>query len=219
MTSEDSTTPRPRRGLSGKRQAILDGALKVFARDGYTRAGVDTISAEAGVSTRTIYNHFTDKAGLFLAVIQDSARQAADIQIAIIDRHLRKVVDVEADLIEFGRDWVTPRPDSAAHFSLVRQINAEVDHIPGEVMDAWRESGPRRVRRVLADHLRQLAERGVLHVDDPARAALHLLVLVSAGLPASPAGLSDETVTETVTAGVRTFLHGHLNHGGASGHE
>jgi len=33
-------------------------------RDGYTRASIDAISAEAGVSTRTIYNHFTDKAML-----------------------------------------------------------------------------------------------------------------------------------------------------------
>lgn len=117
MTRQNTTKPRPRGGLTGKRQAILDGALTVFARDGFTRASIDAISAEAGVSTRTIYNHFTDKAALFLAVIQESATRAADVQIAIIDRHLRKVTDVEADLIEFGLDWVTPRPDSAAHFS------------------------------------------------------------------------------------------------------
>ena len=47
---------------SDKRRAIIDGALAVFARDGYTRASIDAISAEAGVSTRTVYNHFTDKA-------------------------------------------------------------------------------------------------------------------------------------------------------------
>ncbi|WP_101790847.1 TetR/AcrR family transcriptional regulator [Nonomuraea indica] len=210
MTKEDGTTPRPRRGLTGKRQAILDGALTVFARDGYTRASIDAISAEAGVSTRTIYNHFADKAELFLAVIQESARQAADAQIAIIDRHLHKVTDVEADLIEFGRDWVTPRPDSAAHFSLVRQINAEAGHIPQEAVDAWQETGPRRVRRELAGHLQRLAKQGVLRIDDPDRAALHLLLLVSAGLPTVHASLSADMIDETVTAGVHTFLHGHL---------
>ncbi|MFI0418943.1 TetR/AcrR family transcriptional regulator [Spongiactinospora sp. 9N601] len=219
MTSEDSTTPRPRRAPSGKRQAILDGALTVFARDGYTRASVDAISAEAGVSTRTIYNHFTDKAELFLVVIQESAQQAADIQIAIIDRHLRKVTDVESDLIEFGRDWVTPRPGSAAHFSLVRQITAEAGHIPQEAIDAWQETGPRRVRRELAGHLRRLAKQSVLRVDDPDRAALHLLLLVSAGLPTHYATLPAEKITETVTAGVHTFLHGHRHRVGTPGHE
>ncbi|MEU7858414.1 TetR/AcrR family transcriptional regulator [Nonomuraea sp. NPDC049141] len=210
MTRENTTTPRPRGGLVGKRQAILDGALTVFARDGYTRASIDAISAEAGVSTRTIYNHFTDKAELFLAVIQESATRAADVQIAIIDRHLRKVTDLEADLIEFGRDWATPMPDSAAHFSMVGQINAEAGHIPQEAIDAWQETGPRRVRRELAGHLRQLADRGLLRIDDPDRAALHLLLLISAELPAHHAALSAEELTETVAAGIHTFLHGHL---------
>ncbi|MEQ4722438.1 TetR/AcrR family transcriptional regulator [Nonomuraea sp. B19D2] len=211
MTRENATTTRPRKGLSGKRQAILDGALTVFARDGYTRASIDAISAEAGVSTRTIYNHFADKAELFLAVIQESATRAADVQIATIERHLRKVTDVEADLIEFGRDWVTPRPNSAAHFSLIRQINAEVGHIPQEAIDAWQETGPRRVRGELAGHLRRLAEQGVLRIDHPDRAALHLMLLVSAGLPTHQATLSAEEITETVTAGVHAFLYGHLH--------
>jgi AcrR family transcriptional regulator len=214
MTRENTTKPRPRGGLVGKRQAILDGALAVFARDGYTRASIDAISAEAGVSTRTIYNHFTDKSGLFLAVIQESATQAADVQIAVIDRHLRKVTDLEADLVEFGLDWVTPRPDSAAHFSLVGQINAEAGHIPQEAIDAWQETGPRRVRRELAGHLRQLAERGLLRIDDPDRAALHLLLLISAGLPAHHAALSADELTATVTAGIHTFLYGHLRRDG-----
>ncbi len=142
--------------------------------------------------------------------IQDSATRAADVQIAVIDRHLRKVTDLEADLIEFGRDWVTPRPDSAAHFSLVGQINAEAGHIPQEAIDAWQETGPRRVRRKLAGHLRQVAERGLLRIDDPDRAALHLLVLISAGLPAHHAAPSADELTAAVTAGIHTFLHGHL---------
>ncbi|TDD41865.1 TetR/AcrR family transcriptional regulator [Nonomuraea terrae] len=210
MTRENGTTPRPRGGLAGKRQAILNGALTVFARDGYTRASIDAISAEAGVSTRTIYNHFADKTELFLTVIQESATRAADVQIAIIDRHLRKVTDLEADLIEFGRDWVTPRPDSAAHFSLVEQIKAEAGHIPQEAIDAWQETGPRRVRRELAGHLRRLADRGLLRIDDPDRAALHLLLLIAAELPAHQASLSPEELTETVPAGIHTFLYGHL---------
>lgn len=62
----------------------MAGALTVFARDGYMRASVDAIAAEAGVSTRTIYNHFQDKAQLFQTVIQESATRVAEAQIAII---------------------------------------------------------------------------------------------------------------------------------------
>jgi AcrR family transcriptional regulator len=92
---------------------VLSGGLTVFARDGYARASIDVIAAEAQVSSRTIYNHFQDKAGLFRAVIQDSAQRVAAAQLGIVDRYLRKVTDLEADLVEFGIAWRTPRPDTS----------------------------------------------------------------------------------------------------------
>ncbi|MFI6293198.1 TetR/AcrR family transcriptional regulator [Nonomuraea sp. NPDC050790] len=192
---------RPRGGLADKRRAILAGALTVFARDGYTRASVDAIAAAAGVSTRTIYNHFTDKAELFREVIQESAARAAEAQIDIIDRHLRKVTDLEADLVEFGLDLARPMGEEhAAHFALVRQVNAEAGHIPEAAVEAWKETGPRRVRRTLAGHLGRLAEQGLLRDGDRERAAVHLMLLVTAG---------DPPTEEDVVAGVRAFLHGH----------
>src|ERR1700716_94258 len=100
-TARANPRPRTHGGLADKRRAILTGALTVFARDGYTRASIDAISAEAGVSTRTIYNHFQDKAQLFETVIQESADRAAEAQIATIDRYFAKITDLEADLIEF----------------------------------------------------------------------------------------------------------------------
>jgi len=196
--------------LADKRRSILVGALIVFARDGYTRASIDAISAEAAVSTRTIYNHFTDKAELFGAVIQDSAARAADAQIAIIERYLHRVVDLEADLVEFGLALAGPvRNEHAAHFALVRQINAEVGHIPQEAIDAWQEIGPLRVRRVLAGRLRVLADRGLLRFEDPEQAALQLMRLIAAGNPSYRGAVpTEEEIAETVTAGVHTFLYG-----------
>ena len=65
---QTSTRLRP-----AKREAIEHAGLRVFARLGYTRASIDLISEEAGVSTRTIYNHFENKLGLFSAVLLASA--------------------------------------------------------------------------------------------------------------------------------------------------
>lgn len=208
MTSKDV---RPRGGLADKRRAILTGALTVFARDGYTRASIDAISAEAGVSTRTIYNHFEDKAQLFRTVIQESAALVAEAQIAIMDRYLSKVTDLEADLVEFGRAWVTPTPDHAEHSALVRQINAEAGHIPPAAIKAWQDAGPLRVRSQLAVRLGQLADRGLLDLDDADRAALHFSALiVAANLSFRGAARAEEEIAETVAAGVHAFLHGHL---------
>jgi len=201
--------------LADKRRAILAGALTVFARDGYTRASIDAISAEAGVSTRTIYNHFHDKAQLFETVIEESTRQVAEAQIAIIDRYLRKVTDLEADLIEFGQALATPLTDFGEHFALVRQIDAEAEHIPRAALDAWEEAGPRRVIRELGRRMRQLAEEGLLTIDDPDRAAVHFMLLVQGSIPFHHGigATRQAEINEVVIAGVRAFLHGYASLG------
>jgi AcrR family transcriptional regulator len=194
-----------------KRRAILAGALTVFARDGYTRASIDAIANTAGVSTRTIYNHFADKAELFQTVIQESATRAADAQITVIDRYLRKMTNLEADLIEFGCAFAAPATaEQSEHFALVRQINAEAGHIPQEAIDAWQETGPLRVRREVAGHLRRWTEQGLLLAEDPDRAAVHLLLLISTGNPSYRGAMpTEKQIAETVTSGVRAFLYGY----------
>lgn len=193
-----------------KRQAILAGALTVFARDGYSRTSIDAIAAEAAVSTRTIYNHFADKARLFHVLITESATRVAEAQIAIIDRYLHKVTNLEADLVEFARVWATPVPDHADHFALVRHISADAGHIPQAAIDAWLHAGPLRVRRALASRLQQLADQGLLRIDDPEWAAIHFVRLTTGGkrVPQATA-LTQQEITEMVTAGVHAFLHGY----------
>jgi AcrR family transcriptional regulator len=211
MTEQRSATAPAYRGQPDKRRAILAGALTVFARDGYTRASVDAIAAGAGVSTRTIYNHFGDKATVFHTLIEESATRVAEAQIAIIDRHLRKVTDLEADLIEFGEAWAEPVPGHAEHFALVRQINAEAGHIPQETIAAWQQAGPLRVRHELARYLQRIADRGLLRITDADRAALHLTVLISIANPSlTSVAPRPAEISATVAAGVRTFLYGHL---------
>lgn len=198
-------------GQPDKRRAIVNGALLLFARDGYMRASLDAIAAEAGVSNRTIYNHFADKAELFQTVIQESSQRVADTMVDIIDRHLGKIVDLEQDLIELGLAWLgVLTSDLAPHFALVRQVNAETEHIPPAAKEAWWEMGPGRVRRELADRLHQLADRGLLTIDDPARAAGHLMLLISADNLTENSALDDKTErVAMVSAGVRAFLYGY----------
>ena len=199
------------RGQPDKRRAIVNGALTLFARDGYTRASLDAIAAEAGVSNRTIYNHFNDKAELFQTVIQESSQRVADRLIDLVDRHLGKVVDLEEDLVALGLAWLgVLTSDLAPHFALVRQINAEVEHIPPVALTAWQEIGPNHVRHELANRLRQIADRHTLTIDDPALAAGHLMLLISADNLTDRSALHDKAeLTAMVSAGIRTFLYGY----------
>ncbi|MEU6233001.1 TetR/AcrR family transcriptional regulator [Kitasatospora sp. NPDC047058] len=210
MTSRQETPDRPRRGLTEKRQAITRAARTVFGRDGYTRASIDAIAAEAGVSTRTIYNHFAGKELLFQTVLQESAAQVGDAQLDIIERRLGKVTDLEEDLTAFAHAWASPLAEFADHFGLVRQINAEARHLPKAALDAWQEAGPRRVLAALGRRFGELAEEGWLTAPDPGRAATHFVLLTATEITqrsywgAYPLG-PDET-EEIVVAGVRAFL-------------
>ncbi|WP_245617467.1 TetR/AcrR family transcriptional regulator [Amycolatopsis taiwanensis] len=186
-----------------KQRALLDGALRLFARDGYTRAGIDALAAEAGVSSRTIYNHYGDKAALFRAVILDSSDRVAEHQIALADKLLGRVIDLESDLVEFGTRWAAHDPDTELHFALVRQIRADIDHIDPGTVAAWHQRGPLRVREALAAHLRRLSDRGLLAPDDPSMAALHLVQLTAGSVAAAGPDADRDAI---VRAGVGVFL-------------
>jgi AcrR family transcriptional regulator len=59
---------RPPRDVGG----ILEAAITVFAREGYSAATIEMIAAESSASTATLYKRFTNKHGLFVAVLQQT---------------------------------------------------------------------------------------------------------------------------------------------------
>lgn len=52
------------------REAILEAAEEVFAREGFDGARIDTIAAESGYNKSLIFHYFTDKEGLYRAVMR-----------------------------------------------------------------------------------------------------------------------------------------------------
>ncbi|KJY33662.1 TetR/AcrR family transcriptional regulator [Streptomyces sp. NRRL S-495] len=222
QTAPDATTPdaRPadadaapataRRGMPEKRVAIARAARTVFGREGFTRTSVDAIAAEAGVSKRTIYNHFADKEQLFRSVILEGATAVAATQAKIADRHLRKIVDLRTDLVDFGLERVDSLTTFAEHWALVRTIEAEALHIRPAVLEAWQEAGPRETHRVLTHWMAEFAERGLLVVPDPAEAArmLNLLTFLAVAQPTFYGALPmpAERISEVVEHGVAAFL-------------
>jgi TetR/AcrR family transcriptional repressor of mexJK operon len=195
-------------GSPAKHRAIMDAATRVFLREGYTGASVDAIAAEAGVSKRTIYNHFEDKERLFLAVVRSTL---ASVE-ADFDRALEETVgdsdDLERDFVALARRWIRLflRDDASA---LRRLVIAEGARHP-EIAQGWAEAGPLRTQSLLVRTLTRLAEQGRLDIPDAARAAEQLALLI-----ANPAynrsflgtvALSDAQVDDVVIPNVRMFL-------------
>ena len=79
---------RPRRGTEVERSdALILAATKVFLRDGYGLASIDKVAAEAGVSTRTIYERYKNKADLLGAVISRLVDRDMACMFATEDLH------------------------------------------------------------------------------------------------------------------------------------
>lgn len=59
----------PQRLTDRKRQAIIQAAINEFRDNGFEITSMDKIAATAGVSKRTVYNHFPSKEELFTEIL------------------------------------------------------------------------------------------------------------------------------------------------------
>ncbi len=63
-----------------KAKAILEGGMQEFLAHGYAATSMDRVAIVAGVSKATVYSHFRDKEGLFIALIQ----QLVEVKFRVI---------------------------------------------------------------------------------------------------------------------------------------
>jgi AcrR family transcriptional regulator len=70
MASRHSATP-----TSAKRQHLMATAWRLFYRDGYRTVGIDTLLGDADLAKMTLYNHFSSKDDLIVAVIRKRSEE------------------------------------------------------------------------------------------------------------------------------------------------
>ncbi len=85
---------------SDKRERILDGALKAFARKGFYNTKVSEIASEAGVADGTIYLYFKNKDDLLISLFEDRMEW-------IIDRLTTELKALGGDPVAKFRRMVT----------------------------------------------------------------------------------------------------------------
>jgi TetR/AcrR family transcriptional regulator, regulator of autoinduction and epiphytic fitness len=90
---------RKKRDTSLKRKAILEGAIKVFTQSGFDASSMDHVAEVAGVSKRTVYNHFPSKDILFQAIVADFLKQRDDIKPI----RYSTAISLEEQLKEFAK--------------------------------------------------------------------------------------------------------------------
>lgn len=206
------TLSRPRAGRPTREQAearhaeLLDHALDHFLDKGFEQATIEAIASTVGMTKRTVYARYTDKASLFRAAV----RRAIE-RYAISDERIR-ATDT-GDLAQTLTNLAMLRIDlisSPLGLNLQRVIQTESYRFPDIFTDSY-DLGALPTIQFLAGVLERETRTGNLAIDDPLGAANAFMSLVVAGpvrfiLAAIP--LPKQQLDERVAFGVRLFLDG-----------
>jgi len=115
----------PQRLTDRKREAIVRAAVEEFRAAGYEATSMDRIAAVAGVSKRTVYNHFPSKEELFALILEELWQSS----VASVELPYRADQPLDVQLLQLLRQKLDLLGD-ANFIDLARVAMAEIIHSP-----------------------------------------------------------------------------------------
>jgi TetR/AcrR family transcriptional regulator, mexJK operon transcriptional repressor len=200
---------RPRRGTEAQRSdALRAAATRVFLREGYGAASIDKVAREAGISTRTIYERFRNKADLLVSVITRLVER--DMATILATAELERLPLRQA-LLTIGKHIIGRACDPEAA-ALFRIVAAEALRFPA-LAEKMRASTKTRVVNAIAVYFRGQIQRGNLSLADPERAAALFTHMVCAEVHeclmfGSPAEIAKLDFPAHLNQAIDIFLNG-----------
>ena len=167
-----SEIENPLPAITPKQEQILQGAIRVFLKEGYARTSMDRVSASAGVSKQTIYSHFQDKEGLFKALIERLTIACFESIFSTEKLHgepailLRQVAEI----------YLTKVADNPDYLGLLRLMITESQNFP-ELAKLYTQTVVQRGRQMLSQYFTSHPELGI--TDPEAMAHIFFGSLVS----------------------------------------
>jgi TetR/AcrR family transcriptional regulator, mexJK operon transcriptional repressor len=198
------------------RDRILEVATELFLTEGYGSTSIEAVAGRAGVSKRTFYHRFDDKAALFAAVVHRIIEQIRPppgvplLEGATLQEILRRL----AGLIL--RAALSPQA-----IALHRLVNAESVRFPNLARAVYDEGWAQEATALIGDLLsRELGDPG-LSVERRGFAAAQFLHMVVALPQRRIMGLGGEPMTPSeldawADDAVNLFLNGYRGLSGAS---
>lgn len=123
--SGSAMTRAPQRLTDRKREAIVRAAVEEFRSAGYEATSMDRIAAVAGVSKRTVYNHFPSKEELFALILEELWQSS----VASVELPYRADQPLDVQLLQLLRQKLDLLGD-ANFIDLARVAMAEIIHSP-----------------------------------------------------------------------------------------
>jgi AcrR family transcriptional regulator len=203
---------RPAAGRPTREQArqrhdeLLDRGLDVFLDQGFEQATIEAIAAAVGMTKRTVYARYKNKAALFLATVQRAIER-----MIVPEAVLRSLESVDLDtlLAQVARLRIA-QVTTPAGLKLQRIINTESYRFPEIFMMSYQQ-GARPVVQVLARRLQLETEAGRLNVSNPEMAANVFMSMVVGGpvrLIVAGQRLTQMQIDERQQFAIQLFLDG-----------
>ncbi len=152
---------------ASKREQLVETAMRLFSRDGFRAIGIEKILEECGCAKMTLYNHFSSKDELILAVLRRSdeifrneLRKAVEARAVGPADRLRALVEIIAEQLE----------SSEFHGCLFRNAAAEFPEDDSPIRVAAAEH-----KRLMLAYAQELAQQA--GASDPKAMAEHLCLL------------------------------------------
>jgi TetR/AcrR family transcriptional regulator, fatty acid metabolism regulator protein len=98
---------------AGRRELILDAALKIFAQKGFQDATISEISKAAGVADATVYEHFKSKEDLLFSIPERITRESTAVTSQVLsfvrtaEAKLRVIVQNYFETYEKNPDYAS----------------------------------------------------------------------------------------------------------------
>ncbi len=203
MFNEERSVTRGR-----KFDQVLEGARRVFLRDGYAGASVDDIAREAAVSKATLYSYFPDKELMFTSVFRDELKRER------INRDALVGMDLPIDeVLRFSGHLIANHMVSEFGSRIMRLAIAEARRFPALAAEYY-DIGPGALHRALERRFAIWQSNGMIRADleDLNLAADTFIQLCGVRVrdPVLLMGRShvdDSMIRSTVDNAVRVFLH------------
>jgi AcrR family transcriptional regulator len=143
------STPIRSARAEASRQAILDAALRLFARQGYAATTLTSIANEAGVAVETVYKHFQSKPGLLQRLLarevtgEDAAPVATGLTVAQLAES-----SGDPDPVDRLRSICVLARQVYERTAVLQAIFIEAAGASAELRQQWRDNRARRVEDV-----------------------------------------------------------------------
>ncbi|MDD2715933.1 MAG: TetR/AcrR family transcriptional regulator [Candidatus Wallbacteria bacterium] len=108
-----------------KEKRIMESAVKIFARDGFERATVDEIAADAGVGKGTIYRYYNSKEEILRSIFQILITELRVSLRAVTRNYENDFSGTYTAVMKHYFDFFRERKET---FILINEINSQLLH-------------------------------------------------------------------------------------------